>query len=281
MISGTVVAQDPPQPTAAGRAAEMKRIAGSLSAFRGEGLTRRPAKLRPEPLLRWSDPIREFSDASLWAWGEPGRPLALFALELYPAPSRGAGATIWACEFISLTAEPLEVRGGNGPADRDTQKPIPALTDGIRWTPMKTGVAFREFPDAPRPVASPTGRLAQMKELLQRFTCSAHPGRSVILRVMSHPVARYADTRAGLVDGAIFAFADGTNPEVLILLEARGPSSEKASWQYTVAPITVAPFEVKIDRREVWSEPYHSTSRNKPSEPYFTIHLPSNSPASR
>jgi hypothetical protein len=274
MISGTVRAQDHGQGTAAGRSAEMMQIAGSLSAFRGEGADRRQVKLRPEPLLRFSDPIREASDASLWAWGEPGRPLALFAMELQPDPTGAEGALKWACEFISLAADPLEVRLGNGSTDGGSSKPVPSPTDRVLWKPTKPGVAFREFPAAPTPARSPTGRLAQMKDLLKRLSCTAHPGEKVVLRLMPHPVVRYAETEAGLVDGAIFAFASGTNPEVLALLEAQGPSPEKASWHYAFARITVAPYEVRIDRREVWSEPYHSDSRNSPSAPYFTTHLP-------
>ncbi len=252
----------------------MTQIAGSLSAFRGEGPDLRQVKLRREPLLRFSDPIRDASDASLWAWGESGQPLALFAMELQPDPTGGEGTTKWACEFISLASDPLEVRAGDSPTDVGSPKAAPSLTDRILWRPTKPGVTFREFPDAPTPAVSSTGRLAQMKELLKRFTCTAHPGETIVLRLMPHPVVRYADTEAGLIDGALFAFASGTNPEVLILLEAQGPSSKEATWHYAVAPITVAPFEVKIDRREVWSKPYHSTARNSPSGPYFTTHLP-------
>jgi hypothetical protein len=58
------------------RAVEIKQIAGSLSAVRAEGAERRSVPLRGEPLFRWNDPTRKFSDASLWAWGENGRPAA-------------------------------------------------------------------------------------------------------------------------------------------------------------------------------------------------------------
>ena len=280
VIAGAAVAQDQGQDTAAGRSSEMKEIAGSLSAYQGEGPDRHPVKLRVEPLLRFSDPTRASSDASLWAWGEPGRPLALFAMELQPDPTGGVGALKWACEFISLAAGPLEVHLGNGPTDGVSPKPAPSPTDHVLWRPTKPGVTFNEFPAATKAARSPTGRLAQMKELLKRFTCTAHPGEAVALRLMPHPVVRYAEMEAGLVDGAIFAFASGTNPEALILLEARGPSPEKASWHYAIARITAAPYEVRMDRREVWSEPYHANSRNGPSGPYFTTHLPRKSPHS-
>jgi hypothetical protein len=49
------------------RANEMKHIAEALSVARGEGAGQRPVTLHAEPLLRWNDPTRNFSDASLWA----------------------------------------------------------------------------------------------------------------------------------------------------------------------------------------------------------------------
>ncbi len=278
MIAGTIRAQEHTQDTTAGRSSEMMQIAGSLAAFRGEGPARHQVKLRHEPLLRFSDPIRESNDASLWAWGETGRPLALFAMELHPDPTGGKGTPKWSCEFISLADGPLEVRVGNRPTDGGSPQSVSSPTDRILWKPTKPGVAFREFPNAPPPARSPTRRLAQMKELLKRLTCTAHPAEKIVLRLMPHPLVRYAEAETGLVNGAIFAFASGTNPEVLMLLEAQGPSPEKASWHYAFAPITVAPCEVRIDRREVWSEPYHSDSRNSPSAPYFTTHLPRKTP---
>ena len=61
--------------------AEMKQIAESLTAFEREGPERRPLKLRREPLLTWNDPIKEFSESSLWVWGDSGRPHAVLTLE--------------------------------------------------------------------------------------------------------------------------------------------------------------------------------------------------------
>ncbi|MDR3638065.1 MAG: hypothetical protein P4L84_29945 [Isosphaeraceae bacterium] len=112
-----------------------------------------------------------------------------------------------------------------------------------------------------------------MQELLKGLTWTAHPDRTINLRLMPHPIVRYNEPKAGLTDGAMFAFASGTNLEGLVLIEPRGSAPEKASWQYAVALITAAPYEVSIDRREVCFEPYNPRSRIA-NEAYFTLHPP-------
>jgi hypothetical protein len=88
---------------------------------------------------------------------------------------------------------------------------------------------------------------------------------------MPHPLDRYADPAHEQVDGTIFVLATGTNPEVMLLIEAQGPSPEKASWQFAVAPVTAASFEVTFDRREVSAQPY--PNQRDPHNTYFVVRL--------
>jgi hypothetical protein len=114
-----------------------------------------------------------------------------------------------------------------------------------------------------------------MKDLIRRFSGVAHPTpQPTALRQMPHPIDRYSDAEAGQIDGAIFLFSIGTNPEVMVLLEAQGPSLDKAIWRYPVAPVNVAPFEVAIDHKEVWKQPYHSERANTPNGSYFAVRMP-------
>jgi hypothetical protein len=196
-------------------------------------------------------------------------------LELYPKTEAGAPISSWAFEFISFADGPLEFEGGSGVKGPGTEKLDDVVSGHVHWTPRGPGLTFAEIPNAPRPGSKPSVRLAQMKELLKRFSITEHPGakENVVLRPMPHPIDRYADEKDGLVDGAIFVFATGTNPEVLALLEARGPNPEKATWHFAVTRITAARFEVAIDRREVWTEGYAVGQRN-PRESYNTTRLP-------
>ncbi len=83
-------AQAPSSPVAredarAQRLAEMKQIAASFQAATIDGGSKKnPAALTRDPLYRWTDPTRENSDGTLWAWRSSGRPIAVLAIELYP-----------------------------------------------------------------------------------------------------------------------------------------------------------------------------------------------------
>ena len=79
-------------------------------------------------------------------------------------------------------------------------------------------------------------RLRQMKDLAGQFTAACDPSRSGgwtnrhALRLLTTPVYRYSEPTSDITDGALFAFAQGTNPEVLIQIEAiRAAGTE--SWR--------------------------------------------------
>jgi hypothetical protein len=248
---------------------EMKKIAESVEAFRVEGSEKRPVKLRGEPLLRWNDPIRDTSNSSLWAWGETGRPLALVALET--SQDDPGGRLAWSFELISLAPESLKFHEEHG-INASIATTNPLVNGSFVWAPEKPGVRFRDIPDAPLPAQTPRLRLGQIRELIKRFAATEHVTRQPdLLRLMPHPIDRYSDPAKEQVDGAIFLFAHGTNPEAMVLIEAQGPSPEKGAWRFAVARLTVAPLAFTIDGKEVWTESYHSTQMNRPSLPYFAV----------
>jgi hypothetical protein len=217
------------------RLEEMRQTARQFQAASIQGGTRTPVALVRDALHRWNDPTREFSDGTLWVWRSTGRPIAALAIELYPEK--------WALEFVSLSNELVE-----------------AADDQVRWTPRTAGVTFREIPDAPAPAAGEAERLRQMRDLLKRFSAREFwdvTSQHYALRLLAHPIDRYADADAGLVDGAIFMFANGTNPEVLLLIEARRQGNGPMSWSYAAAPLTTAAPTLRLDRTDVW------TSANK------------------
>src|SRR5262245_8015639 len=55
--------------------------------------------LNSTPLLHFNDPARDLGDASLWAWGENGRPVCVLTMERYGAQ--------WFLELISLSSDPF------------------------------------------------------------------------------------------------------------------------------------------------------------------------------
>jgi hypothetical protein len=132
----------------------------------------------------------------------------------------------------------------------------------VVWSPGKAGVEFRDFPDAPAPAEDGAARLRQMKSLAGRFTARLRPlngdnGELEVLRLLPRPLYRYElkdskGTSPILRDGAMFAFVMGTDPEVVMLLEAVEREG-KAVWQYAVARATSYAVEASLGDEVIWS----------------------------
>jgi hypothetical protein len=236
------------------RLAEMKQIAGT---FRAAAIDRGAETDVPqilEPLHRWSDPTRENSDGALWAWRATGRPIAIMAIELYPR-DRNFG-TVWALEFTSLSTGPIRVEGGEHFDNVYSDLPPPLPGGRLRWAPAKGGLEFRQIDDAPDPASTPAERLRQMRDLLRRFSAREFyklKSQEYALRPLPHAIDRYADLRSGLLDGAIFIYAHGTNPEVLLVIEAQRHGAGSPAWWYAAAPLTRAEPTVRLGRQDVWT----------------------------
>src|SRR5262249_27244101 len=89
------------------------------------------------------------------------------------------------------------------------------------------------------------------------------------LRLLPHPIDRYAEKAEGILDGAMFIFAHGTNPEVLLLIEARRQGDGANAWTFAAAPLSRAQPTLKLDGKEIWSSP--TKEQTTPEDPYFDI----------
>ena len=100
-------------------------------------------------------------------------------------------------------------------------------------------------------------RLAQARQIRQRFGAREKEGTEgrIELRALSSPLYRYKDEQTGILDGMIFAFANGTNPEVLLLLEAQlETESKNVIWKYGFAQMSGADVSASLDDKEVWKQ---------------------------
>jgi len=224
------------------RLEEMTQIAHGFEFVTVDGATRTPAKPMPDPLHRWTDPTRPFSGGALWLWKSGGRPAAILGIELYAA---------WSLEFVSLSTGLVEAQDGQ-----------------LRWKPRKAGVEFREIAGAPAPADDQPKRLRQIKDIVKRISASEfYENQTYALRLLAHPIDRYADPAAGVVDGAIFIYANGTNPEVLLLVEARRQDKGAPAWSFAAAPLTRAQPTLKLDGKDIWSSP--TKEHTVPEDTYF------------
>ena len=91
----------------------------------------------------------------------------------------------------------------------------------------------------------------------------------VPLRQLPMPLHRYADPKAGLLDGAMFVWANGSDPEVVLLLEVSGDDLASAKWQYALAATGSAETKVNFDGRQVWHRPRVPDVTGTSTDPYW------------
>jgi hypothetical protein len=193
------------------------------------------------PLFRYSDQPRLILDATLWGWGAAGRPLVMEKIEFYRRPE---GQPKWFYCMASLSEGLVEAE----------------WPDGRRWSAKQPGLELRPLPDAPKAADRDFARLLQLKQVARRFSPTISDpaaGWQEQMRLLPRHVCRYSDPDSGVLDGAIFAFAtNGTNPDLLLVLELHGRDVSDTAWQYGLARMTAGQVSVRLDQKEVWSVPY-------------------------
>jgi hypothetical protein len=201
------------------------------------------------PVLRWSNPVRDFvNDGLTFVWLEGTRPRAMVTCWARSTKAELNEGEVCR-EFVSLSDTRLELRQG----------------ERTLWEPKSGGVVDQELAGAGEPQANATRRLAQMRDLARRFQASSHKSNtSSELRLLPQPLYRYSDKTAGIVDGALFAFVEGNDPEVFLVLEGSAKEDRKRSaWRYSLARSASHRISVRLDDREVFAvDPYWSTGRS-------------------
>jgi len=237
----------------AARLANMKRLAVQIQMRQADAEVKPYFEISPDPLFRYSDQPRGFVDATLWAWGTKGatgRPAVLAKVEAAITP---ANEPYWHFCVVSLADELVT-------ADFEGER---------RLTTTRSGFELLKIPDVPEGAERPAARQRQMKELAARFTATIYNTNPDTkrpepqeMRLLATPIHRYADEAAGLQDGMIFGLTtNGTNPDMLIVIELRGDKLSSAEWKYGIVKMTIAEVRVRLDKDEAWMSP-----RNSPRE---------------
>ena len=207
-------------------------------------------QLEPKPLLRWSNPVLGSFHGSVYLWTDKGRPAVVASIykKYVPLPHH------LGIEFHSLTDGPAK-------AERD---------GNADWAPERGGITFQPVPGAAAPADTAAGRLRQLRALAVEFSAKKTDRKAIGrgLRLLTQPVYRYQNTDS---DGALFAFVEGTDPEVFLLIEDRAGDKGRA-WQYALARMNSVEIHVAHRGHEVWSAPVipWAQARN-PREPYTLL----------
>lgn len=209
-----------------------------------EGNPQRPLELQTTPLLKYTNPVRNVQQhGSLYLWTQSGRP-ALIAAVWSALDRTQPGMRRLNLEWHSLLKNDVVAR-------RNGEELWNAGQPGVEWQPV---------PDAGSPAAARALRLSQMRRIARSLTARIDTGESE-LRLMAQPVYRYPEHTADVIDGAVFAYVMGTDPEVMLLVEAQQLDDESPAWRIACARFTNFPIEVRYRDQLLWSQGRTSAER--------------------
>ncbi len=211
--------------------------------------------LRMEPILRWTNPVPERQmRGDVFVWTDDERPAAVLCL----FEMTEGNVTREYHEFSSLATGGL-VTTGDSPH---------------QWLPGTSQLKMAPLPEAPFPADGPRSRLTQMRELASQFTCEkrTRTGEVRTLRLLSQPLVRYESGTNGVIDGALFAFVEATDPELFLLLEIRRDIATY-HWHYGLARMASVGMKASLANKAVWEVealPYDGY-RNRSDMPYTLL----------
>jgi hypothetical protein len=213
-------------------------------------------RLEPEPVLSWTNSLERRFYGNVFVWTHEGRPEVLASVNNVFQTGRKARET----ELLSLS----------------TGQPVLSHDGGVVWEPSRPGVEWKPLPGAPKPGATAAARLQQMRTLAGQFSVVADYGskkeQKEELRLLRTPIYRYESGGQGVADGALFAFTKATDPEAILMIEARGKKDE-VEWQFAFARLNAyCTLRAVHQDKEVWQVdrlPAKTLSDRK--QPYFSL----------
>lgn len=194
------------------------------------------AELMADPVMRYSDEPRYIPDAGLWVWMKNHHPIAIQKVEI----NNFNRIPLWTICFASLSEELVTVRWPGAESFKATAP----------------GWEFKPVPNADAPAAKAASRSLQQRAIARRFSgrvVSFLNGDSVELRLMPKPIFEYSDPTTKLPIGAIFGLAsNGTNPTLLISVEAKADSEGHLRWEHAHSRMTSEGGHLKLDDATIW-----------------------------
>lgn len=217
------------------------------------GKTNRAALLHPSPVLRWTNPVSGVDHGILVIWHDQNRPVIASQVFKIPKP------VFWLHECQSLVSEPLQCQ----------------LNGKAVWAPTRGMLEYKVLESESKPSERAAQRLTQARAIARRFEATEDfrntPEDDIkpyVLRLNAQPVYQYESAAYGVTGGYLFAFVNGTDPEVLLIVESY-QSDSQTGWRYLLSPMTCWGVAAKLDGNEVWSIPEQYGKTNL-RDPYFT-----------
>jgi hypothetical protein len=207
----------------------MKKALARFTVQVGE--QKEPARVG-DPCLRWTNPQGTVVDGVISVYAHKGgRPAALGQF-FRIGPER------WVNEFTIIPDSEVTI-----------------LRSGRQfWKPSEYVCKFTDLPRSPAPAASSVLRLARMRAIAADFSVIDFFGPTRTkqhLRLLPQPLYRYSE-KGIILDGAVFVFAVGTDPECCLLLEAYKDDTG-SRYRYAIAPMSIFQLEARYKDDLVWS----------------------------
>ncbi|HWB11419.1 MAG TPA: hypothetical protein VG826_19470 [Pirellulales bacterium] len=215
----------------------------------------RQPQLVESPVFRYDDQPRHFLDATLWTWTDQGRPVAFQKVE-----AMESRPLTWQYCFTSVSEELLDVQwAGKG-----------------RFQSTSPGIEFRRLTDAPAVAAGSAQRKRQARELAREFSAriviDPVNNRTDAMRFLPTPIFEYAEAPTTMFRGAVFGLTtNGTNPDLLLLLEARREDGG-LHWNYAAARMTTGGLTLRYREVPVWEAEFVAPrSTHFPTWTFFSV----------
>jgi hypothetical protein len=207
------------------------------------------------PVLRWTNPSAGRVYGNTYVWLQNGRPAAVGCLFRNFHP------------WDTFNGELVALAGTRLVAKRD---------DKVIWQPKDTW-EWHPLPGAAAPAAAPALRLVQMRALAGEFvvelldTRNVPRGEDQTPRLLPRPLYRYDAERTKALDGALYAFVIGTDPELLLLLEC-DTAAAKPEWRFGVGRMNRDTIRLKRKGETVWERAWFR--EHHPEDEYYFFGLP-------
>jgi hypothetical protein len=175
-----------------------------------------PLALQTDPILTYSNPVRVYQQhGALFLWTDRGRPLFVGCIWSGADLSTDGAFRYLSHEGHSLSSAPIRAE-----QDSDTL-----------WQSESTGVDWTTIPDS-TPARNRALRLTQMRGFARTLNVTMD-AEAADLRLLTQPVYRYPDDAPEVLDGALFTWVMGTDPELFLVVEA-----SEAGWRMACARFT-------------------------------------------
>lgn len=202
-----------------------------------------------EPLLRYNNPNRSrFNDGAMFVLSEDdGRARALVAVSI-----RKTGDLF--LEVVSVSGQSLTAR-----------------LDGFgQWSPPAGGSGPQISALQPPAFQPATRRLLAMRQIARSFTFEFQTKEWTEARLLTQPFYRFSAPKQGIIDGAIFGYAESNDPEaaLMVWLE-QGAEKEPPKWYWLAAASTSLPLRCFEDGMPRWEKGNYWQTPRSAAAPYI------------